>query len=459
MLVWASVPSSFGTVNVPTADRPVTIAELDATFVAALGLAPAARTVQRRLAVLGYAPRSDAGTEVVARLLGLRYNHPAGQDRLERSDTEAATRADAAWTTAKILNGVSTDYARMVVAKFARLPRTTGQRHAALARAVRQIGMPYVWGGTTEGRQPQGHGGFDCSGLAWRVMILDPAAPKGMLKKVGGRTTYQMAHTTKRSRRLSRARMRPGDIILYRPAGPAHPLVVDRPHRHQHGRRSDDPLLVAGRDDQGVGLGLARPGVRVRQVRAAALRPVRQEARRRGRSPRPCCASSSTARIARPRSGRSASAASSSWWRRPRTRRSCGSTRSSPDADETGALADAFAWHPLVREDITHGGQRQKAEQFPGHVLAVLRLPRAGAARAEDLYLVQAEHVLVTVHSMPDDWLDRRSVEVAARRALAVHGAAGAVATILDAVAEPTRCRSTRSRSSSSARACTPAVR
>jgi cell wall-associated NlpC family hydrolase len=219
MLVWGAVPSSFGTLNVPTTDRPVTIAELDATFVAALRLAPAARTVQNRLAALGYAPRSDAGTEEVARQLGLRFNHPAGQDRLERSDTEVATRADAAWTTAKVLNGVPTDYARMVVAKFARLPRTTGQRHAALARAVRQIGMPYVWGGTTEGRQPQGHGGFDCSGLVWRVMILDRAAPKGMLRKVGGRTTYEMARTTKRSRRLSRARMRPGDIILYGPNG------------------------------------------------------------------------------------------------------------------------------------------------------------------------------------------------------------------------------------------------
>jgi len=46
MLVWGAVPSSFGRVNVPTTDRPVTIAELDATFVAALNLAPAAKTVR-----------------------------------------------------------------------------------------------------------------------------------------------------------------------------------------------------------------------------------------------------------------------------------------------------------------------------------------------------------------------------------------------------------------------------
>lgn len=219
MLVWGAVPDSFGKVDIPTTDVPVTIGELDATFVAALGLAPTAKQARDALARRGYRPRPDAGTEIVARLLGLRYNHPAGSDRLERSDTEAATRADAAWTTARVLNGASVAYAKSVVAKFAGLPATTGQRHAALVRAVRQIGQPYVWGGTTEGSQPQGHGGFDCSGLVWRVLLLDPAAPKGMAKKIGGRTTYEMARTTARTRRLSRARTRPGDILLFGSAG------------------------------------------------------------------------------------------------------------------------------------------------------------------------------------------------------------------------------------------------
>ena len=63
--------------------------------------------------------------------------------------------------------------------------------------------MPYVWGGTNDKAIGQAHGGFDCSGLVWRALILDPAAPKGMLKKVGGRTTYEMARTTTKARRLS----------------------------------------------------------------------------------------------------------------------------------------------------------------------------------------------------------------------------------------------------------------
>ncbi len=219
MLVWGAVPDSMGRVDIPTTDAPVTIAELDATFVAALGLAPAAKTARDQLARLRYGPRGDAGTEIVARLLGLRYNISAGSDKLERSDTEVATRADAAWTTDKVLNGVYSDYARAVVAKFAGLPATSGERHAAIARAIRQIGRPYVWGGTTDKAVGQALGGFDCSGLVWRALILDPAAPKGMMARVGGRTTYEMARTTIKSRRLTRARTRPADILLFGSSG------------------------------------------------------------------------------------------------------------------------------------------------------------------------------------------------------------------------------------------------
>ena len=107
-----------------------------------------------------------------------------------------------------------------------------------------------------------------------------------------------------------------------------------------------------------------------------------------------------------------------------------------PEPDEITALADAFGWHPLIREDLVHGGQRQKAEQFPAQIFAVLRLPRTAKAPAADLYVVQSEHVLVTVHQMPTDWLDRRGADVAARSDLAAHCAAGAVATILAGVAD-----------------------
>ncbi len=34
--------------------------------------------------------------------------------------------------------------------------------------------MPYVWGGTNDKAIGQAHGGYDCSGLVWRALILDP---------------------------------------------------------------------------------------------------------------------------------------------------------------------------------------------------------------------------------------------------------------------------------------------
>src|SRR6476620_3233254 len=49
MLVWGSWPGSMGRVDIPTTDAPVTISELDATFFAALGLAPTAKTARDQL--------------------------------------------------------------------------------------------------------------------------------------------------------------------------------------------------------------------------------------------------------------------------------------------------------------------------------------------------------------------------------------------------------------------------
>ncbi|MDX6377457.1 MAG: magnesium transporter [Gaiellaceae bacterium] len=107
-----------------------------------------------------------------------------------------------------------------------------------------------------------------------------------------------------------------------------------------------------------------------------------------------------------------------------------------PDLDELAKLAEVFQWHPLILEDLEQGDQRQKVEQFPGQIFGVLRLPRTEKGPACDLYVVQSEHVLVTVHTISAEWIDRRSGEVVARSDLAEHGAAAAVATILGAVGD-----------------------
>ena len=59
----------------------MTIRELDAALVGFLGLGDAARSVTAALRAAGLEPKPGAGTETVARLLGLRFNHPAAERR------------------------------------------------------------------------------------------------------------------------------------------------------------------------------------------------------------------------------------------------------------------------------------------------------------------------------------------------------------------------------------------
>src|SRR5215475_10382295 len=81
---------------------PVSVVTFDKMLVAQLGLSDVASHVQGTAAAAGLAPPSYFGTEVVARFLGLRYNHPAGTDQLELFPSDAITRAEAAWSLAQI---------------------------------------------------------------------------------------------------------------------------------------------------------------------------------------------------------------------------------------------------------------------------------------------------------------------------------------------------------------------
>ena len=82
----------------------VTMSELDAQLVDALGLTPAARRIRLAAGDGQLAPTSRLGTETVARLLGLRLDHPQGQDELELLPTQPATRAEAAYSFARALS-------------------------------------------------------------------------------------------------------------------------------------------------------------------------------------------------------------------------------------------------------------------------------------------------------------------------------------------------------------------
>ena len=129
----------------------------------------------------GLDPPARFGPEVVARLLGLRTDHPQSQEYLETPPSGVASRAEAAFSAAKILGwqGWEKQYVTALSATIA-VPVVTGWQQTILKQAVSLIGYPYVFAGTSE--RPQTvlgkavPGGFDCSGFVWRVYRLAPYA-------------------------------------------------------------------------------------------------------------------------------------------------------------------------------------------------------------------------------------------------------------------------------------------
>jgi cell wall-associated NlpC family hydrolase len=153
----------------------------------------------------------------VARELGLRFNHPATDDALELYPSDPITRAEAAWSFAQILrfSGWETSYTRQVLDRF-QLPTYTPDQRAVLHLAVSKIGMPYIWGGESDGSSSafgyQAHGGYDCSGFVWRVFKLS-GNPAG--RRIGGRTADAMAREIPRSQRIRFGSIRPADVLFF----------------------------------------------------------------------------------------------------------------------------------------------------------------------------------------------------------------------------------------------------
>src|SRR3954451_23466755 len=219
----------------PTASSaPVTVAQLDATLVRGLGLSDAAAAFAAAARAADLAPPSRFGTEAVARLLGLRTNHPAQLDSLELLPSQPATRAEAAYSAAQILrfSGWETQRVEQLAQTF-ELPTLSPWQTQILKTAVHFIGFPYVWGGTSEKAEApfgvKAPGGFDCSGFVWRVYKLQiyagASALAGTLK---GRTTFAMSGEVPAAKRIPFARLKPGDVLFWGAAGPrSKPAQVD----------------------------------------------------------------------------------------------------------------------------------------------------------------------------------------------------------------------------------------
>jgi cell wall-associated NlpC family hydrolase len=208
---------------VPAADpaAPVTIAQLDAALIRGEGLQAAASRFRAAAVAAGLKPPARFGPEVVARLLGLRTDHPRPQEALEPSPSSVASRAEAAFSAAKILGwkGWETQYVTSLSATFAP-PLVSGWRQTVLQQAVALVGYPYVFAGTSE--RPQmvlGQavpGGFDCSGFVWRVYKLAKYAVGTALADVlKGRTTYAMSGEVPAAQRIGFAAIEPGDVLFF----------------------------------------------------------------------------------------------------------------------------------------------------------------------------------------------------------------------------------------------------
>jgi cell wall-associated NlpC family hydrolase len=202
-------------------EQPVTMAALDLQLVDALGLGPTAQQFASTARAAGLKVPARFGTEVVARLLGLRVNHPAKQDALELLPGDPATRAEAAYSAARILGVSGDETPRMqdAAASFT-LPAYTPWQKRILNTAFSFVGFPYVWGGTSEKQQTlfgvTSRGGFDCSGFVWRVYKLQAYPDAGTLgASLKGRTTMQMSGEVPRAQRIGFDDLQPGDVVFF----------------------------------------------------------------------------------------------------------------------------------------------------------------------------------------------------------------------------------------------------
>ena len=203
------------------ASTPVTMTGLDSGLVHALGLSDSAYRFNLGARAAGLTPPTRFGNEVVARLLELRTNHPAGQDELELRPTDPATRAEAAYSAARVLDfsGWEVESTRQESLDFA-LPQLTPWQKRVLHTAAKFIGYPYVWGGesetTTSPYGAQAQGGFDCSGFVWRVYKLQSyPGGAGLATTLRGRTTYQMSGEVSRGKRITFSKLQPADVVFF----------------------------------------------------------------------------------------------------------------------------------------------------------------------------------------------------------------------------------------------------
>ena len=210
----------------PTSGASVSVSAFDTALVKQLGLSSAAARFRFVMRQAGIAAPSRYGTETVARLLGLRINHPASQDKLELLPSAPITRAEAAFSIAQVLSftGEETQWVEDTSLSL-QMPTLNVWQKRVLNYAIGFIGYPYIWGGSSPSKQTvfgqTVTGGFDCSGFVWRVYKLHSyPGSKNLSSTIRGRTTYVMSGEVGRAKRIAMDSLEPGDVMFFGAKGP-----------------------------------------------------------------------------------------------------------------------------------------------------------------------------------------------------------------------------------------------
>ncbi len=167
-------------------------------------------------------PPKYFATEVAARYLGLRYNHPSSQDSLELSPMDPVRRDEAAYTVYRMLHLSQWRVYSLRTFNNVRFPKLSERQKQILKFAFKYIGYPHIYAGeypTVDSPYGlQAHGGFDCSGFTWWVMKISFHYDKITLSQ---RSAAQMAAAAKP--RIKRSKLQACDLIFFGPQGPKSP--------------------------------------------------------------------------------------------------------------------------------------------------------------------------------------------------------------------------------------------
>jgi hypothetical protein len=168
----------------------------------------------------GWKPRPPKyfATEVAARYLGLRYNHPSHEDALELAPTDPVRRDEAAYTIYQMLHLSQWRVYSLRTFNNVRFPKLSARQREILTFAFKWVGYPHIYGGefptvnSPYGRQA--HAGFDCSGFDWWVMKIH----FGYRIPITQRSAAQMAAGARP--RIKRANLQACDLIFFGALGP-----------------------------------------------------------------------------------------------------------------------------------------------------------------------------------------------------------------------------------------------